>query len=690
MRAHSKPSRPSGAPDRSNRLPTMTTTNRALRYRPEIDGLRAVAVIPVVLFHLGWSGIGGGYLGVDVFFVISGYLITSLLIRELDRGDFALGAFWLRRIRRIFPALAVMLTLTSLAGAFLFLGNDDDTLGRTGIAAVLSFSNVALWRLTDGYWGATAETFPLLHTWSLSVEEQFYFLYPFLLALLFRFARGKMAPLLACAALVSFASYCYGSAHHPDATFYLLPTRAWELACGCLLSLAEWKGLRKPDGSSPLAAAGLIAILASYHFLSKAHAFPGALAIVVGGSLLVLAFATHPAGFVYRLLAARPVVFVGKISYSLYLWHWPVLVLTRNHNAVADRPIPEWLTVPAILACSLTSYYLVETTTRHRKRILKPALAGFGVSFAVSCLVLARNLTFDFSVFAPIVWEGRKYDVRPAPEQWTGWMRERMAGIDSPVRNDGNAGAFKTSGILKQYGTNGVDMVVLGDSHGLMWAGLLDEIAQDLHLTVSFFTTDGVSPFSAADSDAVERAGWTAEDAAALKRARDARLMEWRPKLVFLLARWSSQTSTNGTERLFALLDEAGCRVLTIEQPPELYFGDKNAPRELLKLGFVPQPGVDRYLRFLSGERGKAYATGAGVVSQLEAVHPRFTCVRIRDLFLQGDSKARVLAGTHVLYIDDDHLSRDGAAVAKQRIRQAIESGPKEWEATEARGSASN
>ena len=204
-----------------------------LKYRPDVDGLRAVAVMLVLLYH-GGLGFSGGYVGVYVFFVISGFLITGLILKEQKAGTFSLRGFWARRIRRIIPAAATMALVTLAAGYFLLFPSDYEELGRSAVAQQLLVSNIFFWRHT-GYFAGASELKPLLHTWSLAVEEQFYLGYPFLLLLLARFKRRMAFGVLVGLALASLAVAEYGVWNHPSPTFFFLPTRAWELLLGALI-----------------------------------------------------------------------------------------------------------------------------------------------------------------------------------------------------------------------------------------------------------------------------------------------------------------------------------------------------------------------------------------------------------------------------------------------------------------------
>jgi len=379
----------------------MPPESNKIAYRPDIDGLRAIAVLGVVFFHAGLS-FPGGYVGVDVFFVISGFLITSLLLKELRQGTFSLLNFWERRIRRILPALIVMVLVTLLVGGLLLLPGDYERLGKSVIAQALLAANLYFWRddtNQGGYFGPTSEERPLLHTWSLSVEEQFYLFFPLMLVFLFRFERFRksrtLSLMLFTGLLAGLALAVCGVKFRPGATFYLLPTRAWELLCGAWIaslssaSIPQNRLLR--EGVSWLGIAGLLLPCWLY---TKETPFPGLAALppCFGTCLLIWSNARHEDGLgrvtsAGRLLAMRPVVFIGMISYSLYLWHWPVLVF-GNYWWPQNWTKPWYLSVGLGLVAglmSVLSWRYVETP--FRRRIIMTTRPG-AFRFAAACTLL--------------------------------------------------------------------------------------------------------------------------------------------------------------------------------------------------------------------------------------------------------------------------------------------------------------
>ena len=320
-----------------------------MNYRKEIDGLRAIAVLPVILFHAGFSMFSGGFIGVDVFFVLSGFLITSILIEELEGGNFSLARFYERRARRILPALFVVL-LACLPFAWMWmlptvLRSFSDTLA----AVVLFVSNNSL-QQQSGYFDASAEFNPLLHTWSLAVEEQFYVVFPLLLLVLWKLGRSRVAWAVAGLTVLSLLLSEYGRRHFPADNFYFSPSRAWELLVGSLCAfLIVGKQLRS---STWFSAAGMLLILYAIVFYERRTPFPGVYAVApVLGTALILLFSAKTA--VARILSATPLVWVGLISYSAYLWHQPLFAFARLRSLTEPSP---WLMAGLSIASMALAY----------------------------------------------------------------------------------------------------------------------------------------------------------------------------------------------------------------------------------------------------------------------------------------------------------------------------------------------
>ena len=301
-----------------------------MKYRPDIDGLRALAVIPVVLYHTEFSLFRGGFVGVDIFFVISGYLITTIIHEEILQDRFTVAGFYERRIRRIFPALFTVIFFSTVAAAFTMLPRAFELFGQSVTAATLFAANIYFLTESD-YFAPAADTQPLLHTWSLSVEEQFYVLFPLLLVFIYTSFHGRWQKILLPAALISLALSIFGVHVFPSATFYLLPTRGWELLLGSFVALGLFPHPANQHLRNSLSLLGLSLIVFSILFFTAQTPFPGwhALLPCTGAALIIFAGqgGTSAAG---RLLSSQVLVFIGLISYSLYLWHWPVMVFAKQ------------------------------------------------------------------------------------------------------------------------------------------------------------------------------------------------------------------------------------------------------------------------------------------------------------------------------------------------------------------------
>ena len=419
--------------------------------RPDIDGLRALAVIPVVLFHAEFAWFGGGYVGVDIFFVISGFLITRILHREMAAGTFSLVGFYERRSRRILPALFVMMALVTPLCWFTLLAKDLEDFGQSLVATATFASNI-LFFIKTGYFDAPALTKPLLHTWSLAVEEQFYIFFPLLLLAAMKWLRRWTAAAVWALLLVSFAVSVWQTVNAPGAAFYLPVGRAWELMIGSVLALGLIEKRLPRPALEALAALGLALIVGSILLLDSRSLFPGtgALAPCIGTALLIYAGAGDRLPLVSRAIANPLFVFVGLISYSLYLWHWPVIVLWEYRFIPSDGWLNATLLLGLIFGLSVLSWKFAELPVREgrilrSRRSLFAAVAAGMALFIVLGTVLALARGFPQRLPAEV----RRLESARTIEG---------SGDCSPLRRGGGY-------LCPVGGELGSDFLVWGDSH---------------------------------------------------------------------------------------------------------------------------------------------------------------------------------------------------------------------------------
>ena len=367
----------------------------SLMYRREIDGLRAVAVVPVILFHAGFGVFSGGFVGVDVFFVISGYLITTILINELEQGNFSIAGFYERRARRILPALFVVM-LACLPFAYMWMLPSQLKGFAQSLVAVVTFSsNILFWR-EDGYFAAAAELKPLLHTWSLAVEEQYYLLFPIFLLLAWRFGRKRVFWTVVVIAAVSLLMAEWGWRNNPSANFYLAPTRAWELFAGSICAfLTVGRSQRSSNGLSVI---GLAMIVFSIFAYDADTPFPSVYALVpVVGTALIILFAAQGT-WVARLLSMRAFVGIGLISYSAYLWHQPLFAFARLRSLTEPSEyLMAALAVAAVLLAWATWSFVEQPFRKSKKSLIVTRRGVFLSSGAMGALLVVFGLAGHFS-----------------------------------------------------------------------------------------------------------------------------------------------------------------------------------------------------------------------------------------------------------------------------------------------------
>jgi peptidoglycan/LPS O-acetylase OafA/YrhL len=630
----------------------------SLDYRPEIDGLRAVAVIPVILFHMDFDWMPGGFVGVDVFFIISGFLITSLILKEYKASSFTLRNFWARRIRRILPALLTMIAVTSIVGFFLLYKNEHPDLGRHGLSTLFSVTNIHMWLLTRDYWGPQAENSFFLHAWSLSVEEQFYLAFPILALFFLKWMPQHFAKITLIATILGYITFAYNAKAHPNAAFYLLPSRFWELSMGCSLALychkVDQVATRVNFLFTLLSWTGLCLILISYTHISGEDGLSWNMIMPTLGATLVIACTGKTKFSQTRLLSAQPLVFIGKISYSLYLWHWPILLYYRD----SGYETPLLAKAATIGTVAAVSYFLIEKPTRRRPAILPFLALAFFACSSIAAYLSLRQGNYDVSEYDKVIWAGPRYDVTPGQKPWDETMQRKMMGIHTIPRPSSDYDALGRGGIIMQYGSETPAIMLLGDSHSLMWAPILDDIAHELNTTISFCGMDACPPVFLKNHDQ-PKYHYNLKTLTYIKK--------WKP-IVIISARWSFWHGLNLEDTVERISKNNG-NIILIQQPPELFFGDKNAPQHISLMGIEPKEGKHA---FIPAGNNAAYSKGAAKIRTLSAIHDNCEHIEIADLFLNEDGNVKILSGKQVLYIDDDHLSFDGAILARERLFQAI------------------
>ncbi|HTR01117.1 MAG TPA: acyltransferase family protein [Candidatus Acidoferrum sp.] len=627
------------------------------RYRPDIDGLRAVAVLAVIAFHAFPGLVRGGFSGVDVFFVISGYLISGLLLQDLHDGSFSFAGFYARRVRRIFPALIVVLAACCLYGWFTLLNDELRQLSKHVAASALFISNFVLWH-EAGYFDNASLTKPLLHLWSLGIEEQFYIVWPLLLWL----ARGRNVATVVCiavVAVVSFALNVAGMADYAVATFFSPLTRFWELACGGLLA---WLHLRPTafnvDARTASAASllGATLLIAGFVGLDEAH-FPGlpALVPVVGAVLLIGAGST---AWVNRTLLARtPCVWIGKISYPLYLWHWPLLSFAR----IVGGSVPGIVLRSFIVAASIVLAWLTWRCIEQPIRVGAPTPRKLATLAGLMILLgsLGATLHANYGMgLRPLVHDGN------------------ASAFDLPASQIADAGCIallqpRHIRLCHLSRANPPTVALIGDSHAMALFDYVDRYFAARKRGVVLLGEEGCPPFLGVERDQVNCA-------ATMRNAVEFVASQPQIREVYLTGRFAAaetgidygaetapgffhmhlQGDAGVTDRdaifaagLAAMLErlaQANKQVTVILDLPELDFDPRSCLRQSLRECALDRTVVE--------QRQAGYRA---LIAGLQQRY-RFRTVDLLDAFCDS-TRCVARADGKILYLDSHHLGVQGA-----------------------------
>lgn len=642
-------------------------------YRPDIDGLRAIAVGVVVLFHAHIAPFTGGFVGVDVFFVISGYLIVGMIVADIDGGNFSLARFYERRVRRLFPALFVVMAACAIAGYVLFLPEEFRVFGQSLVATSVYVSNYLFWS-EAGYFDSPPELKPLLHTWSLAVEEQFYLVVPALLMLVSRYWKASLSRILIAIAVVSFVIASASLVKHPDTAFYLPHTRVWEFLIGAMLVVVRIPMAQTQRTRELLGYAGLTLIIGSAVGYSGTTLFPGPAAVLpcIGAAMLIHSGHSGPSS-VRSLLSARAVVYVGLISYSLYLWHWPILVFARGWLVRPFTPLEATGLIVASFVFAHLSWRIVESPFRaSRQRFTRSQVFAFGAGATV--LMLAVGTIINVRDGLP---------ARAPPEVATA----AAGALDADVAFRRRCSNFDpeevSKDILCRIGATDTNptFILWGDSHAYAMASVVSDVARDSGKSGLFAGSGGCAPLLGVSRTA--RRAFPCE--AFNSRVVDLIRREESLTTVILVSRWTltadgrrylnesgadtfvrdtqsqevglsenAAVFRRGLERTLAALNEAGKRIVVVGPVPEIGFDvPTTLARNLwFKRGFEIEPGREAF-----------FARQRFVLDTLQDLQRQAAFVLLQPYQLLCDTaRCRIGSNDRPLYVDDNHLSITGAA----------------------------
>ena len=639
-----------------------------MKYRPDIDGLRALAVVPVVLNHAGIPGFSGGYVGVDVFFVISGYLITSILAGEINDGSFSLAGFYERRVRRILPALFVVLAVCLGVGYFRLIPDHYDSLSQGVLATLLFVSNVWFWAEAVDYFTPGVVFNPLLHTWSLSVEEQFYVVFPVLLWVLMTRIRGWTVLVISALVVFSFALSWWVTEARPEATFFLSHYRVWELGLGALLALAP---LPRAQGMAARVTGlvGLGAIGFAIVAYDETTLFPGAAAAVpcLGATALIWAGGAAAPGPASRLLSLAPVVAVGLISYSLYLWHWPVMAYARIQQSSTELDgVTAAICIGVSLLLATVSWRFVERPFRRRgaNGSRRSVFRGAG---GVAALLFVAALAVDQTDGVETRLSDELLVLRQADMIWD---------VPTACRN----ADFRKPACVSGEGP--IDVLVWGDSHaGTLWTTVA-AMAHEGGMVAATVNPQGCAPLIGVMRVGERRGGQAC--ARRNMRVLDDILSSDDVDTVILFARWpvwaerrppegeagrpfllaDTETGTGGAgdaaqlalfatglDRTVGALRASGREVVILGGAPEIGWLVREARLYAAFVGrdLPPAPDLDDIAR----RQGRAHTILEDMATRHGAVHlpiARTACTPVCPVAADGGG----------LYSDSNHLNRRG------------------------------
>lgn len=646
-----------------------------MKYRPEIDGLRAIAILPLILFHLGYKWISGGYLGVDVFFVISGYLITKLLVTDLYDGNFRMFYFWTRRVKRLLPTMLTVVLFFLIICPFILFKPNIRAFSSDIIPAIFSYFNMYALSHFGDYWGTTAEKSYFLHTWSLSVEEQFYLIYPPILFLIFKYFKKFIIPLLIITVL-SLTFYTYFITTNKDYAFYLLPSRIWELSIGGIVSLLSDKVLIKNNRlKNFILFIGIFLILVSYlipTFVNSNNAICTFLSVAGAGIILGLC---NQKDYLGKILSTKPLVYFGRISYSLYLWHWPIIVLFGVFSIQLSKYNNHYINIFIFIVTvllSVLSFHFIENKTRNAKYTLKLVLALMTSTISLSLYYKSNNFNIFYdSQYNQVKYHSRYYDISPTQPNLENY-KALIHNVFIPERKEIYKNAFKEEGITTIVDGRPPKLMLLGDSYGVMWANLVNEICDSLKISRSFYTSNGVKPYFNIKNIDNQKGNkfYSRKERIDYARSVVKNIEKWKPEILIIACKWSNSGDKEELLNLLNYLTSKSIKIVIFNQPPKLEFiGDNNASQYFTYLGINPVKGF-HYINTPNNEMTKLEN------DHIKHLKKKYNNLDIYDVYstMTKGKKMIVSNNKELFYFDDDHLSYEGTKFHKNNILKLLTS----------------
>ena len=659
-----------------------------MKYRREIDGLRALAVVPVILFHAGFSVFGGGFVGVDVFFVISGYLITTIILEQIGQGSFSLLGFYERRARRILPALYFVMLFTLPLAWLTMIPSEMTEYSKSLIAVPLFVSNIIFW-LDAGYFQTASELKPLLHTWSLAVEEQYYVLFPLFMLLAWKWCKQWIGLLLLAVALVSVLAAQWGAYSRPSFAFFMLPTRGFEILIGALISLSlNQKKFRPFPISQTLRQSGsllgLALILYAIFAFDKNTPSPSFYTLIPTiGTGLIIVFANNKT-VVGKLLGWKLLVGVGLISYSAYLWHQPLLVFARLISV--DNPSIATLLFLCLLSLVAggLSWHYVEKPFKNKNQVSRANVFRWSLILAGVFIVIGmigirqKGFPGRFSIPAEVASAITAHEIRKECDLNYNWMGTN---ID-----------FCSLGDVSE---KNISIAIFGDSHANAILPVFDKIGKELSQKYTHIGVGGCPPLIGVD---VARGNYKPKVCEDLAQKEYDFVKAHDIKNVFLIGRWSLYTdgdklghgvfyltsdSKPGVDKTTSRINfgeslketvekyqALGVRVFVIAQVPQQNVSGASLYTKLYWRDIADKMKVVKAVSVPKTEHLSLQAYNRSVLQSVQK-DTGFTYINLDDLFCDDD-KCAIGDDVRSKYLDEYHLSSIGALSLHDAIKGHI------------------